>query len=143
MSVTMIPPPRPAEATSLPIDLGSLSALRDTVARFAARYGLVGTAAENLVLVANEMATNVVRHGGGSGRMWLWCTGSQLYCQVADAGPGMEAPDRIGRALARPTASTGRGIWLIRQFSDAVHIDTSPWGTTITVMVVCRGNSAR
>jgi anti-sigma regulatory factor (Ser/Thr protein kinase) len=34
-----------------------------------------------------------------------------------------------------PNALTGRGLWLIRQMSHQVHIETDSRGTTVTVTI--------
>jgi anti-sigma regulatory factor (Ser/Thr protein kinase) len=125
----------PPDAASFVVDLASLGRLRDAVTRCATDCGLAGLAVSNLVLVANELATNVVRHGGGTGRMWLWCADRRMYCQVIDAGPGLSDPEAAGMSPSEPTALTGRGLWLVRQMSDRLHIRTGPGGTTVTVAV--------
>jgi anti-sigma regulatory factor (Ser/Thr protein kinase) len=124
---------RPPDASSHVVDLPSLGRLRDAVTRGATECGLSGPSISNLVLVANELATNVVRHGGGTGRMWLWCADGCMYCQVVDAGPGLSDPEAVGTSPSEPTALTGRGMWLVRQMSDQLHIRTGPGGTAVTV----------
>lgn len=123
----------PGEAGALAIELGSLSRLREAVSRYAQDCGFSAAAVRDIVLIANELAANVIKHGGGTGRMWLWCHGPKLYCQVSDLGTGMTQPDRAGAALADPRTPTGRGLWIVRQMSDRVHISTGPTGTTVTV----------
>jgi CheY-like chemotaxis protein/anti-sigma regulatory factor (Ser/Thr protein kinase) len=121
------------------VDLASLGQLRHVVSAHARRCGLTGTAAEDLVLIANELATNVIRHGGGSGEMSLWCADGVVYCRMRDDGPGMIDPDRAGAVPADITASTGRGLWLIRQLSDSLRIDSGPDGTTVIAAVAGAG----
>ena len=73
--------------------------------------------AQDLVLIANELATNVIRHGGGRGKMWLWCDDRGATCQVSDWGGGMPEPERAGTILADPESVEGRGLWLVRRMS--------------------------
>lgn len=126
---------RPADAKGLAVDLPALAQLRQAVTRHGQRFGLADGPLNDLVLIANELATNVVRHGGGVGRMWLWDLDGCVYCQVTDRGPGMRDPNQAGEKPDDPNALTGRGLWLIRQMSHQVHIETDGHGTTVTVTI--------
>lgn len=126
---------RPHDAQGLAVDLPALARLRQAVTREGQRFGLSEGPLNDLVLIANELATNVVRHGGGVGRMWLWHLDGCVYCQVADRGPGLRDLLLAGERPNDPNALTGRGLWLIRQMSHRVHIETGSDGTTVTVTV--------
>jgi CheY-like chemotaxis protein/anti-sigma regulatory factor (Ser/Thr protein kinase) len=123
------------------VDLAALGRLRQVVSEHARICGLRGTAVEDIVLIANELATNVIRHGGGLGEMSLWCADGVVYCRVRDQGPGLSDPDRAGLAAVDLTASAGRGLWLIRQLADSLRIESGPGGTTVTAAVA--GTAAR
>jgi anti-sigma regulatory factor (Ser/Thr protein kinase) len=107
------------------------------------RCGLTGVGAEDLVLIANELATNVIRHGGGQGELSLWCAGNVIYCRVSDRGPGLADPDRVGLVPVDISASTGRGLWLIRQLSHSLRIDSSPAGTSVTAAIAASHRAGR
>jgi anti-sigma regulatory factor (Ser/Thr protein kinase) len=126
---------RPDSARGYAVDLPALAQLRNAIARHGQQYGLGDGPLNDLVLVANELATNVVRHGGGVGRMWLWHLDGCVYCQVTDRGPGLRDADHAGEKPLDPNALTGRGLWLIRQMSHRVHIETDAHGTTVTVTI--------
>ena len=126
---------RPDDAPAYAVDLTSLASLRSAVTRHGREFGLADGPLNDLVLIANELATNVVRHGGGAGRMWLWATDGCVFCAVSDRGPGMRDAGQAGEKPSDTNALTGRGLWLIRRMSEAVHIDTSVRGTTVTVTV--------
>lgn len=132
------PPAVTLEAGPFAVDLSALGRLRQVVSAHARECGLTGTAVEDIVVIGNELATNVVRHGGGSGEMSLWCAGGVVYCRMRDDGPGLPNPDRAGAVPADLSASTGRGLWLIRQLSDSLRIDSGPDGTTVTAAVAPR-----
>ena len=126
--------PPPAGSTTILLELGfdgdSLSGLRSAVAAQVAAIpagGLVDT----MMLVAHELASNAVRHGGGSGRLRLWVAGGVLHCMVSDAGPGLEEPASVGRVLPPPSLPGGRGLWIARKMSE-LRIVSSPRGTTVT-----------
>jgi serine/threonine-protein kinase RsbW len=110
----------------LAIDLQSLPRLRTTVATRAGQLG-GGDVRDDVVLVAHELATNVVRHGGGTGRLRLWREAGRIVCRVSDSGPG------LGPTCAEPPGPStpgGRGLWIARRLAD-VRIETGPSGTTV------------
>ena len=85
------------------------------------------------MVAVNELLTNVVRHGGGRGRVTLWQAGDWVVCEVSDAGPGL--PPAAPRHPARPTANQpgGWGLWLAEELTDAFHLATGRSGTTVRV----------
>lgn len=123
----------PAEVGPISVDIGSLAQLRSIATDHGRECGMSDTAVGDLIMVANELATNAVRHGGGTGQMSFWRQDRLLYCQVSDRGPGMINPSSAGAERIELTSLTGRGIWLIRQVADQMRIDAGTHGTTITV----------
>jgi anti-sigma regulatory factor (Ser/Thr protein kinase) len=89
---------------------------------------------EMMVLIAHELASNCVRHGGGTGRLQLWLAGDRLTCEVSDGGRGLADPALAGHTLPSAALPGGRGLWIARQLSD-LDIVTSPAGTTITATI--------
>lgn len=124
---------QPRNATSYPVALSGLAQLRDEVAQHGRRYGLPEQRVGDLVLIANELTSNVIRHGGGTGQLRLWASDTAVYCEVSDRGRGIPDPERAGRNRTSTDAYTGRGLWMIRQLGDEVHIESGPDGTTIRV----------
>jgi anti-sigma regulatory factor (Ser/Thr protein kinase) len=121
-------------AQSFAVDLPALSRLRGQVASCGREAGLDQNTGNDLLLAVNELLTNVVRHGGGHGRMWLWHDEEWFYCCVADRGRGLPmAPKKLYEIQPAATAPTGRGLWLIWQFVERVRIQTGPGGTTVTI----------
>ncbi|MGA5305471.1 ATP-binding protein [Nucisporomicrobium flavum] len=129
-------PPRPASPRVL-LDQefhgGNLAALRTAVASLARDVADAGTA-ESVILVAHELSSNSVRHGGGSGRLRMWVAGRAVHCEISDHGAGLADPDGAGRELPSHAAPGGRGLWLARRMSD-LHISTGDRGTTVTAVV--------
>jgi len=112
--------------------LADLVSLRHEVERYAAGHGLTDLALNRFVVAVNELATNAVRHGGGTGRLELRRTGTVLRCRVTDQGPGIPAGLRIDAPPA-PRAVNGRGLWLVRQIAASLDIDSHPSGTSVTL----------
>jgi anti-sigma regulatory factor (Ser/Thr protein kinase) len=111
-------------------DEDSLYRVRAAVAAHVATVA-DGRAVETVVLIAHELASNAVRHGGGSGRLRLWVTDDALHCEVSDGGAGLANPAAAGQQLPAPSLPGGRGLWIARQLSE-LHIAVSPAGTAIT-----------
>jgi anti-sigma regulatory factor (Ser/Thr protein kinase) len=97
--------------------------------------GPLGDRIHSFLLAINEVITNVVLHGGGQGRIVLWCTPAAVHCTVTDSGPGI--PEQFRRPPSVPEAFEvgGRGIWLAHQLCDEVTMATGPIGTTIELSV--------
>ena len=116
--VTHRQPPRPRTLTGagldLSFDLDNLPMLRPTVAAHAEQLGMSGRPLANLLVVASELATNAIRHGGGRGRLRLWRQGRNVNCQVRDHGSGLIDP-HAGGTPPDPAAVHGRGLWICRQ----------------------------
>lgn len=113
------------------IDPDRVTELRHILAERLHAAGLIGQPLDDFVLAVNELLTNVVRHGGGSGRLQVWRDGPAVVCEVSDRGPGLGA-EHLGRH-DRPAPGTvgGWGLWLANRLSDSMAVWTSPAGTTV------------
>ena len=121
----------PVRAEELVFDGDSLAEVRELVARWAEKAGLVGPRAENLVLAANEIATNSIRHGGGSGVLRMWTEDGVLLCQIEDRGRiEMPLAGRLQPVLDKPG---GRGLWLANQLCDLVQVRTFEDGNVVRI----------
>jgi anti-sigma regulatory factor (Ser/Thr protein kinase) len=120
-----------------PFDAEGLYALRATLAAHTAQLDVPEEKVEHLLIVASELATNAIRHGGGTGRLRLWCTATTLYCQVSDDGPGIADPS-VGSTPPDQLRTGGRGLWICRQLSAEViitHADQGHRGATVTALI--------
>lgn len=124
--------PPPAAPLDLVVDADGLYAMRASVLAHAGSMGASTRTAERLLIVASELITNAIRHGGGRGRLRLWSDDTRVYCEITDRGPGIDNPDR-GHNRPDPAAVSGRGLWISRQLSDDLVITTGPDGTAVTV----------
>ncbi|MFK0171240.1 ATP-binding protein [Streptomyces sp. NPDC090306] len=102
----------------------------------------------DLSLALSEACANAVEHGGDRGgdqggpsgayRVTAYLDGEKCRIEVADSGPGF--PSRTGGAFvddgtrayaftartAHPEAENGRGLCLIQELADHVHIGNDP-----------------
>jgi anti-sigma regulatory factor (Ser/Thr protein kinase) len=107
-------------------------ATRRTVAQYARRCGLSEEQVEALELAASELATNSVRHGGGSGAVAMWLDEEAVVVEFSDAG---HVTDPLtGRRMPELDSVGGRGVYLVNQLCDLVQLRSSPQGTTVRVI---------
>src|SRR5512139_1480951 len=130
--------PQPAPGVRLLLDLtfseAELVSLREAVAAHADAAGLDRPRTEDLVLIAHELASNAVRHGGGHGRLRLWTEDNAIHCQVTDDGPGLPAIIEP-RSRPDPGSAGGRGMWLVTRFADHIVINRDGRGADVTAAV--------
>ncbi|AGL13684.1 ATP-binding protein [Actinoplanes sp. N902-109] len=117
----------------LPFTGTDLYTLRSAVAAHVAEVADQPTT-ETAVLIAHELCSNAVRHGGGSGRLRIWLSGVDLHLEVSDSGFGLARPDEAGRTLPPLSVPGGRGLWIARRMS-RVQIVTGGTGTIVTAVV--------
>jgi anti-sigma regulatory factor (Ser/Thr protein kinase) len=109
----------------MPISKAGLENLRSKVAAWMNRLG-AARICDDVVLVAHELATNVIRHGGGIGRLRVWRESGRIVFRVSDSGPGM--PLSVEEPEARRPG--GRGLWIARRLAD-LRIESGPSGTVV------------
>lgn len=124
-------PAPPAGAATVTIDFTTVRAARRFVTEQAERAGLGSEHVTNITLAVNELVTNIVRHGGGSGDLAIWAQDDHLVCQLSDHGT-LSDP-LAGRIPVPPGSPGGRGLLLVNQLCDLVRIHTTPGGTTIRI----------
>jgi anti-sigma regulatory factor (Ser/Thr protein kinase) len=105
-----------------------LASVRRFAAQHAVTAGLADRAAD-VALVAGELATNSVRHGGGGGTLRLWRQHAALICEVRDRGHVVDP--LVGRRRPVDGQVGGRGLWVVNQVCDLVQVRSSPSGTTL------------
>ncbi|TDC82225.1 ATP-binding protein [Micromonospora sp. KC606] len=133
------PPPRtvvpiePALLLAQPFDQAQVTELRHSVGSCAQSVGLGGQRLDDFVLAVNELITNAVRHGGGRGRLRLWQHVGAIVCEVADHGGGISAQRLGDRSRPAPDTAGGWGLWLARELSDTMEVESGPAGTTVRI----------
>jgi anti-sigma regulatory factor (Ser/Thr protein kinase) len=114
-------------------DLSELAGLRKLVTDSARQAGLRGPRLRDLVLSVNEVASNSVRHGGGSGLLRVWRERAALFCEVRDQGK-IDHP-LAGRLIPPDGQPDGRGLWIANQLCDLVQIRSSAAGTVVRMQM--------
>jgi anti-sigma regulatory factor (Ser/Thr protein kinase) len=110
--------------------LDQLATLRAFVTSQATQAGVATHSLERFVQAVDEVVTNAVEHGGGSGVLQIWTSPHTMVCEVSDTGAGLRDPLAGHLPPDRCTAS-GHGLWLARQFSDLLEVHSDPAGTTV------------
>ncbi|MFI6033908.1 ATP-binding protein [Streptomyces sp. NPDC051315] len=97
----------------------------------------------DLSVALSEACANAVEHGGDAAhggcseayRVTAYLDGEKCRIEVADSGPGFAAERTVrpARTHADTDAETGRGLYLIRELADHVHIGNKPGRTGAVV----------
>ena len=124
-------PPPPGWALQLEFGDGPLGDVRAFVFDRAGASGLDGSRLADLMVAVTELASNSVRHGGGSGTLRVWEEGDRLVCEVRDRGQILDP--MVGRRRPTLERRDGRGLWLVQQLCDLVQIRSSAAGTSVRI----------
>lgn len=94
------------------------------VRRWAAREGLDGTTAAELATCASELASNVVRHGGG-GRLEVGAEADRVVLRANDRGRGQphELAAHLHEVRSRPVPTRDEhGLATVLRWMDEVDV---------------------
>jgi anti-sigma regulatory factor (Ser/Thr protein kinase) len=115
--------------------LDDLYTLRAAVAAHAAHLGAPPERVAHVVIVAGELASNVIRHGGGRGRLRLSRADGAVRCEVSDGGPGIADPQTAGERAPSVLALGGRGLFIVRRLAASMTIRDNAPGTVVVALV--------
>ena len=113
-------PPPAGTFHALAFDSATLDEVRRFVAEQASVSGVPAARIDDLVLATSEVATNSVRHGGGTGVLRTWTEGDAFVCEIRDRGAITDP--LVGRVEPGPSQIDGRGLWLANQLCDLVQV---------------------
>ncbi|MFB4297257.1 anti-sigma factor RsbA family regulatory protein [Actinomadura sp. NTSP31] len=134
-------PPPPAAAAHRPFGPGGLPSLRAFLTAEAVRLGLPESRTLPLVLAVNEVATMIVREGGGHGAARLWAEAGELVCDVADPGRALTdrflgyTPPRAAHSGEPGGRDAGGAMWAVRRLCHIVQIRSGAGGTRFRLHV--------
>jgi serine/threonine-protein kinase RsbW len=123
-------------------DVEQLATIRAFVEQQAERLGVDTSASYDLVLAANEMATNIVLHGyrgqPGTIEVDLWRSGDAIEIRLRDQAPAFDptrapTPDLTLPLHKRPFG--GMGIHVTRQMMDDIRHRALPQGGNELILV--------
>lgn len=124
-------PALPARPFARVASSGDLNELRRLVRGAGEHAGLPADRVEDLVLVFSEVAANAVCHARGITCVTLWIVEGGVVCEVRDEGAGLTDALK-GLAPPLPEALGGKGLWIARQLSTWLVIDSGQGrGTTV------------
>lgn len=118
LSASLSVPPR--TSATLAFGEAEVRDVREFVAAQAVASGLEPARGFDLLVAASEIATNSLKHGGGSGVVRVWYDATAVVCEFSDAG-ALTDP-LAGRELPSQDGEGQRGLWLANQLCDLVQI---------------------
>lgn len=125
--------PPPAQARRMTVTAGGLASTRAFVRETAASFDLPADRIDDIVLAANEVATNSLRFGGGRADLAIFADEDAVVCDVRDRG---RITDPLaGRIAPVPGATGGRGMWLVNHLCDLVQVRSGESGTAVRMFV--------
>jgi anti-sigma regulatory factor (Ser/Thr protein kinase) len=125
----------PETAFHLPFDAARLAVVRRVSAEFARRAGLPARRIDDLEVIVNELATNSVVHGGGSGTLSIWAEDGRVVYEVRDRGRITDP--LVGRRPVDLDNLSGRGVLLVNYLADLVRVHTGEDGTAVRAYIDC------
>jgi anti-sigma regulatory factor (Ser/Thr protein kinase) len=123
----------PTDAARVTVASGQLGRARAFVRGAAGTFHIDPDRVDDLVLAVNEAVTNSIRFGGGRAELAIFSDGNAVVCDVRDEGRITDP--LIGRIAPLPSATDGRGMWLVNQLCDLVQIRSGADGTAVRVFV--------
>lgn len=138
--------PRPSKSKifelALKSSLKEIGQVEEMLRRVKRSVRLVEDDYYRLLVATNEAVMNGIVHGNKSDprkkvEIRVEASPGMVTVYVSDSGTGFDEVD-IPDPLADEnlTKESGRGVFLIKQLMDRVHIDSSPHGTTIEMILI-------
>ncbi len=116
------------ELTGNPTEIPSV---RQAIRDLAERHGF-GQRRTDLSLALDELIANAQEHGTPPITVRGWYD-ARLILTVSDSGPGFDFGTIVRSHPPVMLGKRGRGLWIVRQLTDHIHVDTSPSGTTVRI----------
>lgn len=117
--------------TELTGDPTEIPFVRRAIAELAERHGFTQRRSD-LSLALDELIANAQEHGSPPITVRGWYDG-RLVMTVSDAGNGFDYGTVVRSHPPMMLGKRGRGLWIVRQLTDHVHVDTRPNGTTVRI----------
>jgi len=121
----------PAAVTYTVSEPADLAGARKCGDRYGRLLGMSADSVADLMLVATELATNSLAHGGGACRLAFWYEAGHVVCEARDMGHW--ADPLAGRRLPAARGAGPYGLFVVNAIADLLRTHTTPAGTTIHV----------
>lgn len=125
----------PETAVHVSFDAARLAMVRRVSVEFARRAGMSARRLDDLEVVVNELATNSVVHGGGTGTLSIWAEDGRVVYEVRDRGRLIDP--LVGRRPVDLDNLSGRGVLLVNYLADLVRVYTGDDGTAVRAYFDC------
>jgi serine/threonine-protein kinase RsbW len=112
-------------------DPAEIPAVRRAIAELAERHGFAQRRSD-LSLALDELIANAQEHAQPPIIVRGWYD-ARLILTVTDAGSGFDYGRIVRTHPPLMLGQRGRGLWIVRQLTDHVHVDTGPTGTTVRI----------
>jgi anti-sigma regulatory factor (Ser/Thr protein kinase) len=122
-------PPPPTGHLAYAFEGAQLRDVRAIVEAAGAERGLHPHRVADLVLASDEIATNSILHGGGSGTLRVWAEDGTMVVEITDSGHITDP--LLGRISPAPDSADGRGLWIVNQLCDLVQLRSGPKRTVV------------
>ncbi|HEY2618891.1 MAG TPA: ATP-binding SpoIIE family protein phosphatase [Acetobacteraceae bacterium] len=123
-------------------DPSQVAEARRLVSALAGRIGLPRARIDQIAIVVTELATNILKHGGGGHIHAVRCDdaeGTGLELLALDRGPGMADVNRCMQDGYSTAGSLGNGLGAIARLADTIRIYSQPGqGSAIMVRFIER-----
>ena len=116
---------------TLGADPAEIARVRTDVGDLAVRHGFPDRASD-LVLALDEVIANAQEHGRAPIVVEAWVDG-RIVVEVSDVGGGFDRARVWSAHPPTPYGPRGRGLWITRQLTDAVAIETGRRGTIVRI----------
>ncbi len=116
---------------ALGTDPAEIARVRAEVGDLAVRNGFPDRAGD-LVLALDEVIANAQEHGRAPIDVRAWVDG-RIVVEVSDVGTGFDRAQVWRAHPPTPYGQRGRGLWITRQLTDAVSIETGRRGTRVRI----------
>jgi len=120
-------------------DDSAVAAVRRRALATAVAVGLDELRKGQLAIVATELATNVLKHGGG-GKVLVGDAEGRVDLLALDSGPGMADVDKCLADGFSSAGTRGTGLGAARRLAQAFHV--ASWPGRGTVVLACLGAAA-
>lgn len=104
--------------------------LQDRLAEELSAASVPENRARDMLVAAREVLSNAERYGNGVRGFRVGRVGERVVCEVTDAGTGFDDP-LAGFLPPRPLADDRAGLWIARQLTSRLELDSQPDGLTV------------